>query len=106
LGIPSISFIDNIKKGLKINVPQDELRFYDTKLAGNVANAFQALALDEMRYSFQPAVWEKPAGLTTVCDCLLSSLDLLTISRILSKYGSLGYTRMLAAAKRSKSCRI
>jgi len=64
---------------LKIKVPQDELRFYDTKLARNVLNAFQALAMDEMRYSFQPAVWEKPAGLSTVCGYLMTSLDLLTI---------------------------
>ncbi len=60
---------------MKWKVPQDELRFYDTKLASNVLNAFQALALDEMRYSFQPAVWEKPAGLTTVRDCPAISLD-------------------------------
>ena len=91
---------------MKINVPLDELRFYDTKLASNVINAFQALALDEMRYSFQPAVWEKPAGLTTVRGYVMISLSLLTFSRILSKCGSLEYTRILAVAKRSKSCRI
>lgn len=73
-----MSFIDNFKRMMKLKVPQDELRFYDTKLASNVLNAFQALALDEMRYSFQPAVWEKPAGLTTVCGYV--SLDLLTSS--------------------------
>jgi len=55
---------------MKIKVPQDELRFYDTTLSTNVLNAFQALALDEMRYSFQPAVWAKPAGLQTVCSRL------------------------------------
>jgi hypothetical protein len=106
MGIPGVSFVDNFKRKMKWNVPQDELRFYDTKLASNVLNAFQALALDEMRYSFQPALWEKPASLTTVCEYLMIFLDLLTVSRILSKCGSQGYIPMLAAAKTSKSCRI
>jgi len=38
------------------------MTFYDTKLSGCVENAFQALALDERRTSFSPAVWEKPQG--------------------------------------------
>jgi hypothetical protein len=29
-------------------------------------NAFQALALDEKRYSFTPSLWEKPHGVKTV----------------------------------------
>src|ERR1700760_3555778 len=41
------------------------MAWYDTKLPNNTENAFQALALDERRNSFQPAVWEKPPGNTT-----------------------------------------
>lgn len=39
-----------------------EMAFYDTKLSNCVENAFQALALDERRTAFGPAVWEKPAN--------------------------------------------
>lgn len=38
------------------------MAWYDTKLSSCVENAFQALALDEHRSSFSPAVWEKPEG--------------------------------------------
>jgi hypothetical protein len=38
------------------------MSFYDTKLSNCVENAFQALALDERRTAFGPALWEKPAG--------------------------------------------
>jgi len=40
--------------------------FYDTKLSNCIENAFQALALDERRSAFAPAVWEKPRGNNTV----------------------------------------
>lgn len=43
-----------------------ELLFYDTRISNCIENAFQALALDESRASFSPAVWEKPRGNTTV----------------------------------------
>ncbi|KAM0278077.1 hypothetical protein ACHAQH_005368 [Verticillium albo-atrum] len=33
--------------------------FWDTNLSDRVEHAFQALALDETRFSFQPAVWER-----------------------------------------------
>lgn len=36
-----------------------DYRFYDTALGNCIDNAFQALALDERRASFQPALWEK-----------------------------------------------
>lgn len=36
-----------------------EYRFYDTALGNCIENAFQALALDERRAAFQPALWEK-----------------------------------------------
>ena len=35
------------------------MSFYDTKLSNCIENAFQALALDERRSSFSPALWEK-----------------------------------------------
>lgn len=48
-------------------VPQNrEYAFHDTKLHPNIQNAFQALALDEQRGPFSPAVWEKPDGSPTV----------------------------------------
>lgn len=43
-----------------------ELLFYDTSIQNCIENAFQALALDESRSCFSPAVWEKPRGNTTV----------------------------------------
>src|SRR5436190_21656959 len=43
-----------------------EYTFYDTTLGLCIENAFQALALDEHRPPFAPAVWEKPRGSTTV----------------------------------------
>lgn len=36
--------------------------FVDTKIEPHIENAFQALALDERRRTFQPTVWEKPEG--------------------------------------------
>ena len=42
------------------------MSFYDTKLCNCVENAFQALALDERRSSFAPALWEKKPGNTTI----------------------------------------
>ena len=41
------------------------MSFYDTKLSNCVENAFQALALDERRSSFCPALWEKMPNNTT-----------------------------------------
>lgn len=37
-----------------------EFAFVDTKIEPHIENAFQALALDERRRTFQPTVWEKP----------------------------------------------
>ncbi len=42
-----------------------EYSFYDTSLHECVENAFQALALDEERAPFAPALWEKPRGSNT-----------------------------------------
>lgn len=40
-------------------------RWMDTTLTDNIVNAFHALALDEHRAPFSPAVWEKPKGCET-----------------------------------------
>lgn len=39
--------------------------FYDTKLSNHVLHAFQALALDETRGPFSPALWERTEDNTT-----------------------------------------
>jgi uncharacterized protein (DUF2235 family) len=36
-----------------------KLRFHDCKLSSSVAHAYQALAIDEVRRHFRPAVWEQ-----------------------------------------------
>lgn len=55
LGIPNISFL------AKLGLPHStrEYKFYDTSLSGIIKHAFQALALDEHRAPFSPAVWER-----------------------------------------------
>jgi hypothetical protein len=50
------------------------MSFYDTKLSNSIEYAFQALALDERRSAFSPAVWEKPPGNHTVFPLALSSI--------------------------------
>jgi hypothetical protein len=75
LGIPTVSWVD------KLHLPfpsSKELLFYDTKLDNmDIEYAFQALALDEMRWSFPPAMWELPSGSQTVCStpCLFVLSD-------------------------------
>lgn len=59
LGIPRVGILQNL--GLQRDESR-EMAFYDTKLPDGLENAFQALALDETRNSFAPAVWEKPPG--------------------------------------------
>lgn len=46
-----------------------EYKWLDTKLSDKVENAFQALALDEHRAPFSPAVWEKSEESHTVSPC-------------------------------------
>jgi hypothetical protein len=53
-----------------------EYSFYDTTLGLGVENAFQALALDEHRGPFAPALWEKPRGSNTVSHSCPTSLAL------------------------------
>jgi hypothetical protein len=59
LGIPRIGILQ--RAGLQMKQSK-ATAFYDTKLSNCIENAFQALALDENRSSFAPAVWEKPEG--------------------------------------------
>lgn len=62
LGIPRIGWLENLHLQTRST---KEYLFYDTKLNDHILNAFQALALDEHRSAFSPAVWEKPPGNTT-----------------------------------------
>jgi len=55
LGIPQIPILAN----LGIPRYQKEYKFFDTNLSSNTRHAFQALALDERRATFTPAVWER-----------------------------------------------
>ncbi|KAB8356667.1 hypothetical protein FH972_024244 [Carpinus fangiana] len=57
LGVPRVSWLGRF--GKRTLEDQNEYAFYDTTLDDCVDNAFQALALDERRAPFQPAVWEK-----------------------------------------------
>ena len=62
LGVPKVGWLTRL--GLQSNTMK-ELRFYNTALSDCVEYAFQALALDERRFSFQPTLWEKPEDNTT-----------------------------------------
>ena len=62
LGVPKIGWLTRL--GLQSNSMRD-LAFYDTALSDCIEYAFQALSLDERRYSFQPTLWEKMEGNTT-----------------------------------------
>jgi hypothetical protein len=56
LGIPLIEWTGSL--GQRISARLSDYSFYDTRLDRCIENAFQALALDEKRASFQPCVWE------------------------------------------------
>ncbi|KAI1623152.1 hypothetical protein EDD37DRAFT_459762 [Exophiala viscosa] len=56
LGIPRVGWLENL--GLQSR-GMHQYEFYDTRLNPKVENAFQALALDERRGPFMPALWEK-----------------------------------------------
>ncbi|KAK5658153.1 hypothetical protein OQA88_2126 [Cercophora sp. LCS_1] len=43
-----------------------QYKFSDTILSSRVQHAFQALALDEPRFAFRPALWEKPDNSPTI----------------------------------------
>ncbi|KAF2843596.1 hypothetical protein M501DRAFT_994577 [Patellaria atrata CBS 101060] len=61
LGIPTTPILQ------KIGFPDflHDYKFLDTGIDNHVENAFQALALDEHRASYSPAVWERPEGCST-----------------------------------------
>lgn len=64
LGIPRVDWLEALR------LQSNEMKaysFYDTTLNNCIENAFQALALDEHRGPFSPAVWEKPRNSKTVC---------------------------------------
>ena len=56
LGVPSLKLF-----GFSLHTDTTvEYSFVNTELAPNVENAYQALALDEVRSAFTPTIWEKP----------------------------------------------
>ncbi|KAK5121584.1 hypothetical protein LTR85_004756 [Meristemomyces frigidus] len=61
LGIPLNPVLQRL--GLPFDIRP--YRFFDTSLSNTVKFAFQALALDERRSAYYPAVWEKPQGVDT-----------------------------------------
>ena len=63
LGVPRIPILE------RFGIASRKLREYsfeDTTVDPSVEFAFQALALDESRASFSPAVWEKSSKSNTV----------------------------------------
>ncbi|KAH7045164.1 hypothetical protein B0J12DRAFT_669746 [Macrophomina phaseolina] len=64
LGAPRIGWLTRV--GLQPMVQPKEMSFYDTKLSNCIEYAFQALALDERRASFAPAIWEKSRDNRTI----------------------------------------
>lgn len=65
LGIPRIGWLGRL--GAQVSNDIGDYKFYDTRLDDCIDNAFQALALDERRASFQPCVWEMRGNERTVC---------------------------------------
>ena len=62
LGIPRVPWLENIR----LQAPgMHDYEFYDTRLHPCIENAYQALALDERRAPFSPALWEKRENNTT-----------------------------------------
>ncbi|THY26003.1 hypothetical protein D6D01_04659 [Aureobasidium pullulans] len=63
VGTPRIGWLEKV--GIQSSASK-RMSFYDTRLCDCVEYAFQALALDERRSAFQPALWEKKPGNETV----------------------------------------
>ncbi|KAK4545236.1 hypothetical protein LTR36_003416 [Oleoguttula mirabilis] len=63
LGIPVNPLLQRVFPGLPSFVRT--YRWFDTRLDSDVKNAFQALALDERRFPFSPAVWERKPDCTS-----------------------------------------
>ncbi|KAK8126205.1 uncharacterized protein PG998_001964 [Apiospora kogelbergensis] len=64
LGIPTVPFLEK----LGITRSTVEFQWYNTDLSTKIEHAFQALALDEVRGPFSPAVWERNAGHEDIID--------------------------------------
>ncbi|KAI9763822.1 MAG: hypothetical protein M1840_009076 [Geoglossum simile] len=62
LGIPKVSWLEKFPGFSQAN---KEYSFHDTTLSDIIDNAFHALALDEKRPPFSPAVWERPDNVKT-----------------------------------------
>jgi uncharacterized protein (DUF2235 family) len=56
LGIPRMAWMDSV--GFRTPF-YEEFKWHDTALSDRIEHAFQALALDETRPPFSPAVWER-----------------------------------------------
>ena len=56
LGVPRIPWLEK----LGVRPSNEEFKWHDTSLSDKIEHAFQALALDETRAPFSPAVWERP----------------------------------------------
>lgn len=63
LGTPKVGWLTRL--GVQSKAMR-ELSFYDTSLSNAIDYAFQALALDERRFAFQPTLWEKLEGNRTI----------------------------------------
>ncbi|CZT18461.1 uncharacterized protein RCC_04306 [Ramularia collo-cygni] len=60
LGIPEWPLVSKLQSlGLPIN---KEFAFHDTALSENIEYAFQALAIDEKRFTFPPTIWHALPG--------------------------------------------
>ncbi|KAK8049186.1 hypothetical protein PG994_010916 [Apiospora phragmitis] len=64
LGIPTVPFLEK----LSIFRSTVEYQWYNTNLSDKIEHAFQALALDEIRGPFSPAIWERHAGSEVTID--------------------------------------
>ncbi|KAL5611888.1 uncharacterized protein BROUX77_002044 [Berkeleyomyces rouxiae] len=64
LGIPQVGWMHR----LGFHPSHKEYQFWDTTLSDRIEHAFQALALDETRPPFSPAVWEKSEDDEQLCD--------------------------------------
>ncbi|KIW97384.1 uncharacterized protein Z519_02776 [Cladophialophora bantiana CBS 173.52] len=62
LGIPRVPWLESLRLQAR---GMHAYEFYDTTLHPCIENAFQALALDERRAPFTPALWEKRDNHTT-----------------------------------------
>ncbi|KAK8152886.1 hypothetical protein BKA80DRAFT_193753, partial [Phyllosticta citrichinensis] len=65
LGIPTTPWLQSLGVPAFLH-PLHPYRFMDTSLGNHIEFAFQALALDERRTAYSPAVWSRPENCETV----------------------------------------